>query len=171
MAIKYFVFSLFVFSLISLFVSIDTIKDTKKPEEKPHMIFDDAIMYTINQNGVDRVIDAKKTLIYNSKEEAYEAKVTIKTKDGKVYDSVLSDYVLKQGDKISLLGNVVFNRGDFITVKTDEMYYDMQQKNAHNTKKFVAYYYDNKFTGDHFSSKDNYYITSKNVNFNIKLKD
>lgn len=171
MAIRYFVFSLFALSLVSLFISIDTAKEIKKGEEKPNMIFDNATMYTINQNGVDKVIDAKKTLIYNSKEEAYEAKVIIKTNDDKVYDSVLSDYVIKKGDKISLLGNVVFTRGDFITVKTDEMYYDMKKKSAHNTKRFIAYYYDNKFIGDHFSSIDNYYITSKNVNFNIKLKD
>lgn len=171
MAIRYFIFSLFSISLISLFISIDKVKDPKQTEEKPTMIFDNATMYTINQNGVDKVLEAKKTLIYNTKEESYEAKVTIKTKDEKVYDTVLTDYVIKKGDQITLLGNVVFTRGDFIKVTTDEMFYDMNKKNAHNTKKFVAYYHDNKFTGDNFSSKDNYYMTSKNVNFNIKLKD
>jgi hypothetical protein len=171
MAIRYFIFALFSISLISLFISIEKVKDAKKIEEKPTMIFDNAKMYTITTTGVEKFLDAKKTLIYNTKEEAHEAKVVIKTKDNKVYDTVLTDYVLKRGDKITLLGNVVFTRGDFIKVTTDEMYYDMKQKNAYNTKKFVAYYRDNKFIGDNFSSKDNYYITSKNVNFNIKLKD
>ncbi len=171
MAIRYFIFALFAVSLISLFISIEKVKVTKKTEEKPTMIFENAKMYTITTTGVDKFLDAKKTLIYNTKEEAHEAKVIIKTKDEKVYDTVLTDYVLKKGDKITLLGNIVFTRGNFITVKTDEMYYDMKTKNAYNTKKFVAYYYDNKFVGDNFSSIDNYYITSNNVNFNIKLKD
>ena len=171
MAIRYFIFTLFAISLISLFISIEKQKDTKQTEEKPTMIFDNTTMYSINENGVDKVLEAKKTLIYNTKEESHEAKVTIKTKDEKTYDTVLSNYVLKKGDQITLLGNVVFTRGDFIKVTTDEMYYDMNKKNAYNTKEFVAYYRDNKFTGDHFASKDNYYMTSKNVNFNIKLKD
>jgi hypothetical protein len=171
MAIRYFIFALFAVSLVSLFISIEKVKDAKKTKEKPTMIFENAQMYTITNTGVDKFMDAKKTLIYNTKEEAHEAKVIIKTKDEKVYDTVLTDYVLKQGDKISLFGNVVFTRGDFIKVTTDEMYYDMKKKSAYNTKKFVAYYRDNKLTGDNFSSKDNYYMTSKNVNFNIKLKD
>lgn len=171
MAIKYFVFTMFIVSLFSLFISIEKKKEVVDAQEKPIMIFDKSVLYTINSKEIQRIVDSKKTLIYKKKEEAYDSKVVIKTDENGIYDSLVSDYTLKIDDKISFLGNVVFNRSDFMKLTSEEVFYDISKKIAHNSKDFVANYYNNKLTGNSFYTKDIYYINSKDVTFEIELKD
>lgn len=170
MGIKYFIISILTISLGVMFLDSNKNETNVATKEKPTMIFEDATIYTMDDMGLQRVIDAKKALIYNNKEEAFEANVIIKTDKEKVYDRIVSDYVLKKGDKISLVGNVSFRRNDFIRVKTEELFYNLETQIAHNTKDFVAFYYDNQFTGNSFYLKEQNYFDSKDVKATIKLK-
>jgi hypothetical protein len=54
---------------------------------------------------------------------------------------------------------------------SEEVFYDISNKIAHNSKDFVASYYNNKLTGNSFYTKDIYYMKSKDVTFEIELKD
>jgi hypothetical protein len=171
MAIKYFVFIMFIVSSFSLFISIDKKKEATVREDKPIMIFDKSVLYTINSQEIQRIVDSKKTLIYNKKEESYDSKVVLKTTENGIVDTLVSDYTLKIDNKISFLGNVVFNRSDFMKLTSEEVFYDISNKIAHNSKDFVASYYNNKLTGNSFYTKDIYYMKSKDVTFEIELKD
>jgi aromatic ring-opening dioxygenase LigB subunit len=103
MAIKYFVFIMFIVSSFSLFISIDKKKEATVREDKPIMIFDKSVLYTINSQEIQRIVDSKKTLIYNKKEESYDSKVVLKTTENGIVDTLVSDYTLKIDNKISFL--------------------------------------------------------------------
>ncbi|MCK9337961.1 MAG: hypothetical protein M0P43_09045 [Arcobacteraceae bacterium] len=171
MAIKYFIFITFIISLFTLFIGVGTKQKIQESEEKPIMIFDNSVLFTINSQEIQRIVDSKKTLIYKKKEESFDSKVVFKTTENNIYDTLISDYTLKVGNKISFLGNVVFERSDFMKLTSEEVFYDLSKKIAHNTKDFVASYYNNKLTGNSFYTKDIYYMKSKDVTFEIELKD
>ncbi|QOG12984.1 hypothetical protein [Arcobacter sp. FWKO B] len=171
MAIRYFLIATFFVAIVSLFLSFEDQKTDTLSAEKPSMIFNNSVLFTINDKEVERVVDSKKTFIFKNKEEMYESKFVFKTKEVDIFDTLVSDVAFKEGEFLSFFGNVVFKRSDYITVTTDEAFYNLTDKTAYNSKDFVAMYYNNELYGNSFYIMDNYYMKSKNVTFKIDMKE
>lgn len=171
MAIRYFIFSIFILSIATLFIGNSSKNEESNKEEKPNFIFDNSKLYTISKDGLQRIVEAKETLFYPTKEEAFGIKATIKTSNNTIFDTIHSDYALKELDIITFRDNVEFYRDDFISLKTEEAYYNTKNKEAYNNTAFSGFYYEHTIQGDSFLTKDNYFIQAKNTIFNINLKD
>ncbi|MEA3290503.1 MAG: LPS export ABC transporter periplasmic protein LptC [Campylobacterota bacterium] len=175
MDITKFLYGLLAAALIFLIFEKEEQFEKKEKEEKPLVIFEDSIMYKINELNVDEVVQSKKAYLYKQREELYNATIVKKSKknikSNKV-NTVSADYIIKKQDKLFLEGNVNLQSDDQITLKTDKLNYNLKTKVADTKSKFVVLRRDDKVSGQGFylDGKTNF-IKAGNTHFKVKLKE
>jgi len=75
MALKIFIFLMLVFSTIFYFIPVESLHTSLKKEEAPQLMFENSTMYTLNDIGVTRVVEAANVLKYKNRDEMYLAKL------------------------------------------------------------------------------------------------
>ena len=98
----------------------------------------------------------------------YTSKIIIQTKDENISDIIQSDKIIKKGEKYSFFKNSSFDRSNYISLNSDEFYYDAITGIITNTIDYNGTYYENIIRGNsiYFDSLKNNF-KSKNVHFEI----
>ena len=173
MAIKSFAFLILVISLGSYFIPIESIKKNALDKDVPLVIFESPFMYTIDENSINRIVQATHAIKYENRDEMYDANILLKNLD-KTQDfkneKLKADLIVKKGNDYILTDNVKYNRDYFIKLDTQELFYNDINKIVKNNKPYNATYYSHLLNGENIYldiNKD--LITSKNTHFEIKI--
>jgi hypothetical protein len=173
MAIKLFTFILLLLSLGAYFVPVENLKKTLVNKDTPLVVFEDALMYTIDENSINRLVFATHAIKYKNRDEMYNADILLKNLDDtKNFESekLKADLIVKKGDNYTLLNNVKYTRDDFIKLNTNELFYDDIKKIARNTKPFDAIYNNHFVKGNSvYLDINNEFVKAKNTHFEIDV--
>lgn len=129
-------------------------------------------MFSLNEQNLSRIVQASHVVRYKSRDEIFDSSLIINNtnKDFKV-EKLKADIIIKRDDLYTLIDNVVYERDDFLSFNTNEMYYNETKKLAYNYKDFSGKYYNNTLSGKNLYLDTNKKIfESKNVNFIIDMK-
>ncbi|MFA6788421.1 MAG: hypothetical protein WC149_00985 [Arcobacteraceae bacterium] len=178
MGVKLFVVTLFVVSIFSLFSEITKYVIKKDTKDSPLITFTDAIMYTLNQDEVLRIVDAQTAIRYKTRDEMYKAMITTRVKDknnNDVKDTVSAQKMIKKADLYSFFDDVKYNRDDFMVLRTHELYYDIKKEIAYNSVPFQSIYNGDVLNGNNFyaDNKTKFFRASKShfeINMNKPIK-
>lgn len=161
-------------SLIVYFIPVDKVETQKKEIEVPQFIFNNATMYSLDENGLNRYITASQALNFKTKDIMYDANITLYNQDRTknfYKESLRSKNMLKVQDIYTFTDNVEYKRDNFMQVNTDKLIYDDKNKILQNNTNFNARYYTHKYSGDTlFLDINSSSISSKNTNFKIDMK-
>ncbi len=173
MAVRILIYSLLTISVIFLFLTVNN--DVKKDSNKDIALitFKDSTMYTINEEKVVRVVSSTDALRYRNRDEMFNGILISKIESNgrnDIADIISADFIEKKGSKLKFVDHVKYDRDDFITLKTDIMYYDLNSKIAHNDKPFIGKYYNDSLIGSelYFDTKKSYF-RSKKAYFEINM--
>ena len=175
MALKIFIFLMLVFSTIFYFIPVESLHTSLKKEEAPQLMFENSTMYTLNDIGVTRVVEAANVLKYKNRDEMYLANITLrnqdKTKDFLI-EKIKADKMEKIGNTYNFIDNVEYIRDNFAKVNTDFLKYDEIKKIATNSHPFKAIYKTHNYDGINlYLDATNDFIKTKNTHFKIDLND
>lgn len=169
MAIRVFIYSLLFLTVISFFVSATTKETNIKIEDKPGLVFDDSIMYTLTQEGMSRIVVSSKAERYKTKDVMYEGKIITEAKEGGYTDFITADLMVKRGDKFKFINNAKYNRENFIELTSDEILYDTATRIATNSMPFKGRYYEHILNGSHlYFNTDKSIMKAKKAHFEVE---
>lgn len=173
MGVKLFVFTLFIVSVFSLFSEITKKQSTKNTVETPLVTFTDATMYTLNHEEVLRIVDAKSALRYKNRDEMYEGTIVTRVKDKNntsLKDVVSADKMVKQENLYSFFKNVKYDRENIFSLRTHELYYDINKEIAYNSMSFNSIYNGDVLNGSHlFLNNKTNILEAKKAHFEIVM--
>ena len=173
MAIKLFTFILLLLSLGAYFIPVENLKKTLVNKDTPLVVFEDALMYTIDENSINRLVFATHAIKYKNRDEMYNADILLKNLDDtKNFENekLKADLIVKKGDNYTLINNVKYTRDDFIKLNTNELFYDDIKKIARNTKPFDAIYNNHFVKGNSvYLDINNEFVKAKNTHFEIDV--
>jgi lipopolysaccharide assembly outer membrane protein LptD (OstA) len=173
MDMKIFTSILLVLALGAYFYPVENLKMNTLDKDIPMVIFEDSVMYTLNEENVNRVVVASHAIKYQDRDEMFNADVILRNNDkSKNFNNekLKADLIVKKADIYTLTDNVNYRRDDFIKLDTDELIYDYVNKTAQNSKPFKSVYYKHILDGDSvFLDINNEFITAKNTHFEIDV--
>lgn len=175
MDIKLFNYSILLLAIGAYFVPVENKVNKNDIKDIPIVVFDKPLMYTITEKNLSRVITATHAIRYKTRDEMYDANILLKNnlekKDFEI-ESLKAQVIIKKGDDLNLIKDVNYNRDDFINLNTDALDYNIKTKLAKNSVAYDGYYYNNSINGTdlYLDGKKNY-IKSKNVHFEIEVKN
>jgi hypothetical protein len=161
MGVKLFVLTLFVVSIFSLFSEITQKISRNDVQETPLVTFTDATMYTLNEEEVVRIVEAQNAIRYKTRDEMYDGTIITRVKDkanDDAKDIIRADKMVKKETLYSFFNNVKYDREDVFSLRTHELYYDVQNEIAYNSKPFNSIYKGDVLNGT------NLYLDNK-INF------
>ena len=175
MGITKFLYLLLAFSIAIIFYDIDQVTNEKDEEQRPLVSFYDSVMYNINTESVNNIIPSKEAYFYKTREEMFQGTIITRSKDedyvGKT-NSVSADSMVKIGDEVYLDGNVNLETADGMTLKTEQLQYNLKTRIAQNEERFVATQGFHDFYGKNLYYDDlNRYLRAKYAHFNIKVEN
>lgn len=174
MALKIFIFSMFLISTVFYFIPIEDLGYKQKKEEIPQIIFENSKMFTLNKIGVSRVVETPSFLKYDNRDEMYFANITLKNLDSSKnfnFENIKADRIVKKDTIYDFIGNVQYARDDISKINTDFLNYDETKKIATNSHPFKAIYKTHNYDGVNlYLDGINDFIKSKNTHFKIDLK-
>ena len=173
MAVKSFAFLILVISLGSYFIPIESIKKNALDKDVPLVIFESPFMYTIDENSINRIVQASHAIKYENRDEMYDANILLKNLDKTQNfksEKLKADLIVKKGDIYNLTNNVKYTRDDFIKLNTNELNYDDKNKIVKNSKPFDAIYNTHSLKGTnlYLNINDNY-VKANNTHFEIDV--
>lgn len=175
MVIRAFVLILLVLSVTSYFIPVENIIKKDNEVETPLLVFNDSTMYTLTTDSMNRIVYAKEVYRFEKRDVMHEGALTLKNFDSKnnyVTDVLYSDIIVKRGDIYKFFKNVRFKREDFISLNTDELFYNAKEEIVTNTLPFNGNYYNNTIKGDNlYLDMKSYFMKSKNTHFEIDMKN
>ena len=174
MVIRVFVIGLLVLSIISYLIPVEDINKKNSAVENPLLVFSDSTMFTLTTDSMNRIVYAKEVYRYKDRDLKHEGALTLKNfkdKDSYVTDVLYSDIIVKRGDDYKFFKNVRLKRDDFITINTDELFYNTKKEIVTNTLPFNGRYYNNFIEGDNiYLDMNSYFMKSSNTHFEIDMK-
>jgi len=175
MDMKTFTFILLILALGSYFIPVENLQKNVLGKDLPLVVFEDPVMYTLNENNVNRVVVATHAVKYENRDEMFNADVILKNNDlSKKFDNekLKADLIVKKGDIYILTNNVKYKRHAFIKLDTNELIYDDIKKTAKNSKPFTGVYNQHHINGNSiFLDIKNDFITAKNTHFEIDISE
>ncbi|MCT7909145.1 LPS export ABC transporter periplasmic protein LptC [Arcobacter lacus] len=173
MAIKSFITTLLVVAFIVYFIPTTNINKNQDNKDIPLLIFEKPVMYTLNENSVNRVVIASNAVRYENRDEMFNADIILKNQDPSQdfnNERLNADKIVKRGGIYTLTDNVKYKRDDFIKINTNYLIYDDINKIAKNDKPFESVYNSHSYKGTNlYLDLNNSNIKSKNAHFEIDL--
>lgn len=170
MGITNFTYAL-LFCAVALMLYTKDVKNTPVADDpKPLVIFEDSVMYTMDVDKTSQVIQSQKAFIYNDSEELLNATVVVKDKSNKDVNTLSAKHIVKYDNKLFLNDSVHYESSNGITLKTQQLEYDIKKKIAQNVSEFNATKDNHIFRGEsiYFDVANNN-IKAKNTHFKIGL--
>ncbi|WP_419769629.1 MAG: LPS export ABC transporter periplasmic protein LptC [Candidatus Marinarcus sp.] len=173
MGIKLFITSLFFISLISLFSEVKNEVKKELVADKPLITFKNSIMYTMDKNEVNRVVQSQKAVRYKSRDELYDGTIVLRVKDQvneDLKDIISAQKILKKMDSYSFYNDVKYDRGDFFKLRTNELFYDVKNQIAYNDQPFKSIYYGDILNGTAFYMNNlTSFFKAKSSHFEVNM--
>jgi len=173
MAIRIFVFSLLIISIIGYFATIENSNKKNLEQDTPLLTFSNSAMYTLTPQNMNRVIYSKRTSRYKDRDIMYEGVLTLKNKDKnqkEVTDFLYADVIIKKDSLFKFIGNTRYKRDDYIKFNTNELMYDSKTQIATNSLPFNGYYFNDYIKGTNlYLDIKKHYMKSKNTHFEIDI--
>ena len=173
MAIRVFIFSLLIISILSLFIKVEQNNKNQNKQERELLSFSDSTLYILSENSIESIVQSKRALRYKNKDIMYEGKLISKGKDNTYdLDILQADVILKIKEKWTFLQNVLYTRDDFISLATNELEYNSIVGIARNNKPFTGIYNGNTIKGTHLYFDFNKSILkASNTHFEVDIKN
>ncbi len=173
MAMKFFIFVIFIFSLFFYMIPVENINKYDSNDNIPLATFENALMYTFNDKNITRVVDAQKVVKYQNRDEMFDGDITLInhdiSKNFKI-ENLKADFIVKMGDVYTFQNNVKYIRDDFVKFNTDFLIYDKIKRIAQNDRPFDGIYNNHYMKGTIlYADLNNDFITSKNAHFEIDI--
>lgn len=173
MAIKSFILTLLAIAAIVYFVPTSTLNKNEDSKDIPLLIFEKPVVYTLDENSVNRVVIASNAVRYENRDEMFDADITLKNQDPTqdfYSENLIANKIVKRGGIYTLTDNVKYKRDNFIQVNTDYLIYDDINKIAKNNKPFESTYNSYFYKGTNlYLDLNNSNIKSKDTHFEIDL--
>ncbi len=174
MVIKSFIYTVLLISILIYFLPVSDTKNEENKKEIPIVSFNNSTMYTLNEQTVTKIVNSKKASRFETKDIMYEGNFILKANDKKVKnatDYVSADIVIKQKEEFRFINNVKFRRDNFMTLNTQELFYNDITKIARNTMPFNGTYYNHKINGTNlYLDMNKEIMKSKNSHFEIDTR-
>lgn len=159
---------------LSYFIPVNNKKVDDNIDDIALLTFDDATMYTLTTESMNRIIYTKKAVRYKTKDMMYDGALTLKSKDkanNQITDVLYADLIIKRGDNFKFINNVKYKRDDYITLYTNELVYNAKNKIATNSVPFNGTYYNNSLSGEKiYLNLNKYHLKADNTHFEINIK-
>ncbi|RXJ87062.1 hypothetical protein [Arcobacter sp. CECT 8985] len=172
MVVKFFIYALFLISLTIYFIPVHLNNEIDKKKDIPLVTFNDSTMYTLNQETTTKIVTAKKASRFKTHDIMYKGNFILKAKDKKVKnatDFISANVIIKKVDDYTFIGDVKFRRNDFITLNTEELYYNDKTQIATNKVAFNGKYYNNYTKGKNlYLDLQKNIMKSRNSHFEIE---
>ena len=75
---------------------------------KPNVVFFNSMMYDINDNEINKIIQSKEAAFYDEKYQLYDATIILKSKNN--VDTISAEYIIKKGFIYKFYNNVYLNK-------------------------------------------------------------
>jgi len=172
MGITNFIYLLLLISIGFLFYREDSNIKVLSTEEKPLLVFENSIAYNMSENGVTKVVDFKKTMIFKNYEKSFYSTIVSRDNKTSVTNILSADKILKENNKLFLNGNVHLLHNKDFNLETEELQYNLKTQIAKNSTLFILKKNDMFINGSnlYLDIKENS-VKAKNIHFKIKLKD
>lgn len=175
MGINKFVFFLLFVSITFLMIDKQQKIVVVNQQEVPTVSFYDSVMYEITENNLNQIVHSKEAYIYDKREELVESVIIARTKKDTSNTNtniVSSDNIVKIKNDLYMDGNVNLQLNNNLTVKTEQIQYNLKTSIAKNNIAFEIIQNGNKFTGEElFLDAKSSHIIAKNTKFQIKVFD
>ncbi len=171
MALKIFIF--FIIFIPFLLINTNVVDDIKIKSDKllPKVSFINAVMYDINTENVDKMLNGREVYIYENKDELHNAAIVLRNANNNS-DTISGKYMKKENDIYTFEGDVVLKRGDDLELKTDALQYDIKTRIATNKVDFIFTYKNSIFSGKNlYLNRNDYAISGDNAHFKINKRD
>ncbi|HIP13764.1 MAG TPA: hypothetical protein EYG97_03530 [Arcobacter sp.] len=171
MAINIFVVSIIVLSIFFTNMKVEEKVQKREYVNIPLVVFEDSIMYDINEKEISNIVQSRQALNYEDRDELYDATI-ISRNNTNTSDNINAEYILKQKGIYKLYQNVSISQGENITLMSDYIEYDSIKKIAKNNVEFLLSYNESELAGTNlYFDAINEIIKAKDSHFKIKLKE
>ncbi|NCB13815.1 MAG: hypothetical protein EOM78_19625, partial [Erysipelotrichia bacterium] len=121
MDMRIFTSILLILALGAYFFPVENLKKNVLEKDLPQVVFEKPIMYTLNEENVNRMVIASHAVKYQNRDEMFNADIILKNNDkSKDFDNekLKADTIVKKADIYTLTNNVEYKRDDFIKLNT-----------------------------------------------------
>ncbi len=175
MGLNIFVFVLLIISSLYYFVPVSISKNQLTNADTPLLIFDEPLMYSLNEKNIHRIIQSTKSIRYKNRDEMFDADIILRNEDPKKtfnFEKLKSDKIIKINDDFDLIGNVRYKRDEFVNFNTQRLFYNQKTKIAKNKHPYNGNYYKNLVKGVNlYLDANKHFVKAQNVHFNIDMKN
>jgi len=172
MALKVFVYSILFLSGFLVLGNVDTNVEKENKTEAALLNFKDATMYTLTQDNITRIINAKEVYRFKNKDLMYNATIILNNELSVGSDTIKADIMEKRAQKYTFINNASFQRDNYLFLKSNEFFYNGETQILTNTIDYTGYYYNNTLAGDsiYYNNLKNIF-KSKNVHFEVEIQN
>lgn len=171
MALKLFIFFIILTPLLLINTNVINNIKAKSNTLVPKVSFFDAVMYDINVENVDKVVNAKEVYKYENKDELYNAALVLRNANNNS-DTISGKYMKKENEIYSFQGDVILRRDGDLELKTENIQYNIKNGIATNNVDFIFTYKNSIFSGKNlYLNRNDYAISGDNAHFKINTKD
>ena len=175
MDIRIFVYALLGLSAAAYFLPVENLTKTNVDKDIPLVVFEEPLMYTLDEVGVSRVVQSSHAVRYKNRDEMFNADIILKNRaEKKTFDleKLKAKTIIKKGDDFTLLKDVNYKRDNFVNLDTQEMYYNLKTRIAYNNIPYEGTYNKHYLKGTKLYLEGNKsLIKSKDVHFEIDMKN
>lgn len=173
MAMKSFIFVIFIFSLFFYMLPVQKINKYESSDNIPLATFENAKMNTFNNISMSKIVEAKKVIKYQNREELFDGDITLINQDSNKNfksENLKADFIIKKDNIFTFENNVKYIRDDIAKFNTDFLIYDNIKKIAQNDRTFDGIYNNHYMKGTNlYADLNNDFMTSKNSHFEIDI--
>lgn len=175
MGINVFLNALLVLAVGAYFIPVENKISINDSKDIPLVVFEEPLMYTLDNVSVSRVVQASHAVRYKNRDELLNADIILKNEDPKKgfkLEKLKAKVVIKKGDSFILKKDVKYQRDDFINLDTNELNYNFKTKIAYNNVPYDGIYYNHTIKGTKlYLDANKSSMKSKNVHFVIDMKN
>jgi len=162
--------TIFIFILLAIFINMLFYKfgydNINTQNNMPNLVFENAMMYKINEKEVISIIKVKKAMNYKDKKILYGGAFYTRLSNDKINSFIGADLIVQEHKIIKFKTNVIYSTDDDLLFNTQELVYDKNKQIAFNKTSFTAKDKKNRFRGNNlYIDYKNGIIKAKNVEF------
>ena len=168
MAIKVFISIIIIIGIALTQLKVDVPEENTKVEKKPLIVFYDSIMYELDENSVQRTVQSKQFLHFDTRDEIYDGTIVVRTKEN-LGDSISAEYIQRETNEYKFYQNVHAVTGMGERLMSDRLFYNDITKIISNDTVFTMIKDDNTLVGNnlYFDTIKEYFSADK-THFTLK---
>lgn len=150
MDIKFFVNALLVVGIAAYFVPVENKVSKNDEKDIALVVFEKPYMYTIDEQSISKEVKASYAVKYKNRDEIFKANIVLKNKPPQndfIVEKLSAKNIISHGDILTFKDDVNYERDDFVSLQTKELFYNTKEKIAYNDVPYKGTYYKNSIEG------------------------